>query len=182
MSRIFITGSSDGIGSLTAQALIKRGHEVYLHARNPQRAQDAASKAPGAKDCLVADLSSMAETKYLAKELNNLGPFDSIIHNAGLMSGGKSGKEGIPALFAVNTLAPYILTCSVNPPPKNYVFVSSGLHSGGSADLTGERLKSCGYGDSKLHDIMLAFAFAKRFGGKVPCNAVDPGLSTRYGA
>ena len=83
--KIFITGSADGLGSLAAQALVKKGHRVTLHARNAQRAQDAEKACPGADEALVADLSSLEETKQLANELNNRGPWDAIIHNAGVM-------------------------------------------------------------------------------------------------
>lgn len=182
MARIFITGSSDGLGSLTAKKLIQRGHQVVLHARNAKRADDANAACPGAEACLIADLTSTEETQKLAKEVNKLGPFDAVIHNAGLYRGvsGLKGKEGLPALFAVNTLAPYILTCLVRPPPKHLVFVSSGLHSGGDPSL--RDLRNCGYGDSKLHNILLAFAFARKWEGKVASNAMDPGwVPTKMG-
>ncbi len=84
MARIFITGSSDGLGLLTATDLIKKGHEVVVHARNEQRAQDILTKVNGAEDVLIADLSSIAETKKLAEKANALGTFEVVIHNAGL--------------------------------------------------------------------------------------------------
>jgi NAD(P)-dependent dehydrogenase (short-subunit alcohol dehydrogenase family) len=182
MAKIFITGSSDGLGLRTANALTKQGHRVYLHARNAQRAQDATTGCPAAESCLIADLSSTEETKTLASELNRLGPWDAIIHNAGLyrVASGMKGKEGLPALFAVNTLAPYMLTQLVDPPPKKMVFVSSQLHSGGSP---GSLMESCGYGDSKLHNIMLAFGYARRFEGQgIQSNSLDPGwVPTKMG-
>ncbi|KAI1780888.1 NAD(P)-binding protein [Hypoxylon cercidicola] len=183
MARIFITGSSDGLGLRSAQALTKRGHEVYLHARNSQRAQDARGACPDAKDVFVADLTSTEETKALAAKLNQTGPWDSIVHNAGLMHGVAhlKGKEGVPALFAVNTVAPYILTCLVDPPPKRYVFLSSGMHHGGDASL--RNLQGTTYSDSKLHNIMLSFYFARRLADKgVLSNALNPGwVPTKMG-
>ncbi|KAI1106466.1 hypothetical protein F4804DRAFT_300727 [Jackrogersella minutella] len=166
MARIFITGSSDGLGLRSAQALTKRGHDLYLHARNSQRAQDARAACPEAKDVFVADLTSTEETKSLATQLNQTGPWDAIVHNAGLMHGvaRAKGKEGIPALFAVNTLAPYILSSLVDPPPKRYVFVSSGMHHGGDASL--RSIQQATYSDSKLHNVLLAFGFARRFEDK----------------
>src|ERR1700750_2215707 len=111
MARIFVTGSSDGLGLLTAKDLVAKGHKVTLHARNESRAKDASSACPGAETVLIGDLSSMAETKRLAADANKLGKFDVVIHNAGLYRGGfRKTPEGLPALFAVNTLAPYILT------------------------------------------------------------------------
>ncbi|KAI1372236.1 NAD(P)-binding protein [Hypoxylon crocopeplum] len=176
MARIFITGSSDGLGLRSAQALAKRGHDVYLHARNSQRAQDARAACPGAKDVFIADLTSIEETKSLAAQLNQAGPWDAIVHNAGLMDGvaRPRGKEGLPALFAVNTLAPYIVASLVDPPPKRHVWLSSAMHRGGDSSL--RNIQQCSYSDSKLHDTMLAFWFARRLADKgVLSNALNPG-------
>ncbi|POS71258.1 short-chain dehydrogenase [Diaporthe helianthi] len=181
MARIFITGSSDGLGSLTAQRLIKQGHSVVLHARNAQRAADAKKACPGSDAVLVADLTSIEETKGLAAEANKLGPFDAVVHNAGLFTGFEkvTGKSGLPSLFTVNVLAPYILTALVEERPKRLVYVSSGLHEGGKTRL--DSLEGSLYADSKLHDIMLAKAFARRFRG-VESNSVDPGwVPTKMG-
>lgn len=191
MARILITGSSDGLGSLTARALAKRGHSVVLHARNEQRAQDARSACPEAETCVVADLTDVAQTKKLAEDVNKLGPFDAVIHNAGLFSGGyRKTKDGFPSVFVVNTLAPYILTCLIKPTPKRLVFVSSGLHNGGDPflqDITwtqrGERgfTDSQSYADTKLHNILLANAFARRF-PNTQSNSLDPGwIPTKMG-
>ena len=147
MSRIFVTGSSDGLGLLAAQQLVKDGHRVTLHARNAQRAKDAQASCPGAKGVLVGDLSSMKETKQLAADANKDGTFDCVIHNAGLLHGGyRKTDEGLPSLVAVNVMAPYILTCLMNR-PKRLVFLSSDSHLSGDAsvdDLTwqerGEKL------------------------------------------
>lgn len=180
MARIFITGSSDGLGSLTAQRLIKQGHSVVLHARNAQRAADAGAACPGSEAVLVADLTSIDETKTLAAEADKLGPFDCVMHNAGLFTGMErvKGKSGLPSLFAVNTLAPYLLTCLMER-PKRLVYVSSGMHRGGRPRL--DSLEGSVYADSKLHDIMLAKVFARRFKG-VESNAVDPGwVPTKMG-
>jgi NAD(P)-dependent dehydrogenase (short-subunit alcohol dehydrogenase family) len=117
MARILITGSSDGLGSIVAQKLISRGHSVVLHARNDQRAKDATAAAPGAEGVVTGDLSDISSTKSMAKQINDMGSFDCIIHNAGLYQGGfRKTSDGIPALAAVNTLAPYILTALVNKP------------------------------------------------------------------
>ncbi|KAI1076453.1 short chain dehydrogenase [Whalleya microplaca] len=183
MARIFITGSADGLGLRAAQALIKRGHEVTLHARSVARAADARAACPGAADVLVADLSSIAATKALAAELNARGPWDTIVHNAGLFLEGRTqpGEGELPPLFAVNTLAPYILSSLVSPPPRRLVFVSSQMHKGGDAGF--RDLRGANYSDSKLHDLVLAFWFARRFGdGGTLSNSVDPGwVATKMG-
>lgn len=81
MTKIFITGSTDGLGFLAAKRLINEGNEVVLHARNQQRAEEVMFKLPQAKNVVVGDLSSQTETKNLAKQINDLGSFDTIIHN-----------------------------------------------------------------------------------------------------
>lgn len=180
MARIFITGSSDGLGSRAANALVKRGHQVYLHGRNAQRASDAQQACPGAEGALIADLSSTEATKNLAKELNDKGPWDAIIHNAGVMRipSSSKGPEGLPTLFATNTLAPYMLACLVKP-PQQLVFLSSQLHQGGDASL--KNIQNCGYGDSKLHNTMMAFAFARKF-PSTEVSSLDPGwVQTKMG-
>lgn len=175
MARIFITGSSDGLGALTAQRLISRGHQVVLHARNAARAADAQKTTPGAAACLVGDLSSLPETKALAAAANEHGPFDCVMHNAAL----GSSQATAPALFRVNVLAPYVLTCLMDR-PKRLVYISSGLHRSGRPRL--ESLEGSGYGDTKLHDIMLAKAFARRWEGTVESNAANPGwVPTKMG-
>lgn len=183
MARIFITGSSDGLGSLAAKALVQRGHNVTLHARNSQRAKDASAACPGADGVLIADLSSTEAVKSLATQLNERGPWDAIIHNAGVMRvpSSSKGPEGIPTLFATNTLAPYMLACLVEPPAKRLVFLSSQMHHSGDPSL--KNIQECGYSDSKLHNTMMAFAFAKKMEGKgCLVNSIDPGwVKTKMG-
>lgn len=85
---------------------------------------------------LIADLSSMSQTKQLASDANKTGTFDTVIHNAGVgyQEGYKKTEDGIAHVFAVNALAPYVLTSLMNK-PKKLVYMSSGLHTGGSANL-----------------------------------------------
>src|SRR5439155_11153003 len=105
-------GSADGLGQSAAKALIAQGHQVVLHARNEKRGREALYKVPGAESVLTADLASIEETKQLAAKVNALGKFDAVIHNAGVYY--TSAKE----IFAVNTLAPYILTCLIQKPRR----------------------------------------------------------------
>jgi NAD(P)-dependent dehydrogenase (short-subunit alcohol dehydrogenase family) len=169
MSRIFITGSSDGLGQLAAKALIAQGHQVVLHARNEKRAQEALNKVPGAESVLTADLSNIEETKQLALKVNALGTFHAVIHNAGLYRA--SAKE----LFAVNTLAPYILTCLIQK-PKRLIYLSSDMHEGGHSKL--ESIKTnvsrITYSDTKLHVVMLCNAVARHW-SNVYANTLNPG-------
>jgi NAD(P)-dependent dehydrogenase (short-subunit alcohol dehydrogenase family) len=176
MARILITGSADGLGQMAANLLIRQGHHVVLHARNATRGREALKYAPGAERVLVGDLSNIDETTQLADDVNACGPFDAVIHNAGVYEA--SAKQ----IFAVNTLAPYILTCRIHK-PQRLIYLSSGLHLQGRARLDNFK-KDDGrirYSDSKLHVLMLAMEAARRWPG-VYSNAVDPGwVPTKMG-
>ncbi len=176
MTRIFITGSADGLGQLAASALVAQGHEVVLHARNRKRGYEALDKVPGAKTVLTADLSNIEETKQLAAEVNALGNLEAVIHNAGVYRA--SGEE----IFKVNTLAPYILTCLIER-PQRLIYLSSGMHLDGRSQLETLRTNVSGitYSDSKLHVLMLCKAVARKW-PEVYANAVDPGwVPTKMG-
>src|ERR1700761_1833918 len=119
MARVFITGSSDGLGLMAAQLLVEQGHSVGLHARNQQRADETQKKLPEAKEIAVGDLASIAQTRHVADQVNQLGTFDAVIHNAGI--GYREPKrivteDGLSHLLAVNTIAPYILTALIARP------------------------------------------------------------------
>lgn len=189
MSRIFITGSADGLGLMAARLLIEAGHDVLLHGRNEARAEAALNAAPGALGVVSGELSSIEQTVALAGEVNRLGRFDAVIHNAAV--GYQEPRriqttDGLPHVFAVNTLAPYILTALIEK-PRRLVYLSSGLHRQGDGtlrDLTWEQRPWQGtqaYSDSKLHDALLAFAVARRWPG-VYSNALEPGwVATKMG-
>ena len=176
MAKIFITGSADGLGQLAAKALVNLGHQVVLHARNTERGRQAMNKTPGAADVLIADLSNIEETKALASKANALGRFDAVIHNAGVYR--STAKE----IFAVNTLAPYILTCLIEK-PKRLIYLSSGMHLHGHSKLDSFKtdISRITYSDSKMHVVMLCMAIA-RIWPDVFSNGVDPGwVPTRMG-
>lgn len=188
MARIFITGSSDGIGQAGAKLLADNGHKVYLHARNADRAKQAQAAVPNAEGVVIGDLGSIEGTKKLAEEANKYGPFDSIIHNAGLGPSNSDTKtpDGIASTFAVNSLGPYILT-ALMPKPKRLLYLSSGLHNGGTGDFsditwTQRKWDSMqAYSDSKLHNIMLADAVARYWPDVQSCS-MDPGwIQTKMG-
>jgi NAD(P)-dependent dehydrogenase (short-subunit alcohol dehydrogenase family) len=84
MSRVFITGSSDGLGRMAAQLLVQQGHSVVLHARSEQRGKEALSSVPDAEDVVIGDLMTIAETRSVADQVNRLGSFDAVIHNAAI--------------------------------------------------------------------------------------------------
>jgi NAD(P)-dependent dehydrogenase (short-subunit alcohol dehydrogenase family) len=189
MARVFITGSSDGLGRMAAQLLVEQGHRVVLHAGNERRGQEALAAVPRAETVVVGDLNSIAQTHRIAEEINGLGSFDAVIHNAGVGYRERhriATEDGLPHVFAVNTLAPYILTALIHR-PKRLIYLSSGLHQSGDAslkDLSWESRPWQGqqaYSDTKFHDVLLAFAIARRWPG-VLSNAVDPGwVATKMG-
>ncbi len=86
MSRIFITGSTDGLGRAAASVLMSEGHDVVLHARTPERAAALSDLAPDAAGVVVGDLASAAQTRELADQVNGIGRMDAVIHNAGVLS------------------------------------------------------------------------------------------------
>jgi NAD(P)-dependent dehydrogenase (short-subunit alcohol dehydrogenase family) len=188
MSKVLITGSSDGLGLMAAQRLLAAGHEVILHARNQTRARDAQTAAPKAHGMVIGDLASIAETRGLADQANRLGRFDAVIHNAGVRDRERRIEtvDGLEHMFAINVLAPYLLTALIEQ-PKRLVYLSSGMHRGGDVDLTDLQWKrrrwngTQAYSDSKLFDAVLAFALARRWPA-VRSNAVDPGwVATKMG-
>src|SRR5689334_3487139 len=82
--RIFITGSTDGLGRAAAGALIGDGHDVVLHARSHERAATLSDLTADAAGVVIGDLSSAAETRELAGQVNQIGRMDAVIHNAGV--------------------------------------------------------------------------------------------------
>ena len=190
MPRVFVTGSADGLGLMAAKLLLEEDHEVLLHARNPQRAQHALEQTHGAPPVAIGDLSTLAGIRSVAEQVNAQGPFDAIIHNAavGYQERARAQTEdGLPHIFTVNTLAPYLLTALIHPRPARLVFLSSSLHAQGTPNLddplwstrpwNGQKA----YSDTKLHDTLLAFGIARRW-PQVLSNSVDPGwVATKMG-
>jgi NAD(P)-dependent dehydrogenase (short-subunit alcohol dehydrogenase family) len=189
MARVFITGSSDGLGRMAGELLQQQGHSVVLHARNAKRADDVRRQLPAAEAVVIGDLASLKQTRDVAEQVNALGTFDAVIHNAALgyqEPRRVETEDGLPQIFAVNTLAPYVLTALIAK-PKRLVYLSSGLHKQGDASLKDLVWKTRpwqgtqAYSDSKLHDVMLAFAVA-RLWPQVLSNALEPGwVPTKMG-
>ena len=189
MARVLVTGSSDGLGKMAAQLLIEQRHRVVIHARNEERGEQAKESVPGAEAVVVGDLASIRQTRKVAEQVNAFGRFDAVIHNAAVgyrESRRTATEDGLPHVFAVNTLAPYVLTALIER-PKRLVYLSSGLHQGGDSslkDLRWEQRSWQGqqaYSDTKFHDVLLAFAVA-RLWPDVLSNAVEPGwVATKMG-
>ena len=188
MARIFITGSTDGLGLANARTLLNEGHEVLLHARSKERAAALDELAPQAAGIVLGDLSSAVETRDLAEQVNAHGRMDAIIHNAGVYLSPKrvSTPEGHSRTLAVNVLAPYILTALIERPDR-LIYVSSGMHLGASGNLRDidwtERAwnASEAYSESKLHVSALSASVARHWPNLLS-NSVDPGwVPTKMG-
>ncbi|AJK50542.1 SDR family NAD(P)-dependent oxidoreductase [Burkholderia plantarii] len=188
MARIFITGSTDGLGLMAAQLLLEGGHRVVLHARDASRAGHVRRRLPGADAIVTGDLATLQAMREVAGQANALGRFDAVIHNVavGYREPRIETADGLPHVFAVNVLAPYVLTALMQRPGR-LVYLSSGMHRGTRAaldDLAWTRRRWSGaeaYAESKLHDVLLAFAVARRW-PEVLSNALEPGwVPTRMG-
>jgi NAD(P)-dependent dehydrogenase (short-subunit alcohol dehydrogenase family) len=188
MSRIFISGSSTGLGLMAAELLVSQHHQVVLHARNADRADDARRELPKADAVVIGDLETIAGAKDVAAQVNELGRFDAVIHNAavGYHEGHRLTADSLPHVFAINTLSAYILTALIER-PKRLVYLSSGLQHQADAnldDILWQKRRwngSQAYSESKLHDAMLAFAISRRW-PDVLSNSLEPGwVPTKMG-
>ena len=187
---ILITGSTDGIGLETASMLVSQGHHVLLHGRNPEKLATVEKKLSGLEgsgsvESFLADLSRMADvdtfTKTVAKQHAKL---DVLINNAGIFRTGKSiTDDGLDARFAVNTIAPYLITQRLLPlmgAPGRIINLSSAAQSPVNLDaLTGktrlsDELKA--YSQSKLAITAWSRAMAlSSKGDSTVIIAVNPG-------
>ncbi|TDN45485.1 short-subunit dehydrogenase [Curtobacterium flaccumfaciens] len=176
MSRILVTGSTDGLGRATADALLHAGHDVVVHARTPDRARAVADLVERGAALSVVDLADRDAVVAAARELDAGAPIDAVVHNAGVLS----GRSVIP----VNVVAPYLFTALLRTPTR-HVYLSSGMHRGGRPQLDGVDWDGGSatntYSDSKLFVTALTLAVAERRPG-VLSNAVDPGwVPTKMG-
>jgi NAD(P)-dependent dehydrogenase (short-subunit alcohol dehydrogenase family) len=189
MAKIFISGSSTGLGLMTGRLLVEQGHQVVLHGRNAARSSDARRQLPQALAVITGDLSTVRGARDVAEQVNRLGRFDAVVHNAGIgyrESKRAETEDGVPEVFATNVLAPFVLTALIERPAR-LVYLSSGMHQSAVADLDDlvwtrrHWSGATAYAESKLYDVLLAFAAARLWPG-VFANALEPGwVATRMG-
>ena len=189
MAKVFISGSSTGLGLMTGRLLVEQGHQVVLHGRSAARNADARRELPQALEVVTGDLSTIRGMREVAEQVNRLGGFDAVIHNAGIgyrEPERVETEDGVPQVFATNVLAPFVLTALIERPAR-LVYLSSGMHHSAIADLddlawTRRRWSgSAAYAESKLYDVLLAFAAARLWPGAF-ANALEPGwVPTRMG-
>jgi hypothetical protein len=154
---------------------------VAPHARNDVRAADVKKAAPQAEAVVVGDFSTIEAVKHVARQANALGPFDAVIHKRRCRVQGRRSRHQRRTAACVRHqhARPYVLTALIEQ-PKRLVYLSSGMHERAQPNLDDILWRkrrwdgSAAYAESKLHDVMLAFAVA-RLWPNVLSNAVAPG-------
>jgi retinol dehydrogenase-14 len=197
---VLVTGATGGIGKATAAGLATMGAHLAITGRDPARTESAAREirmsGGGRVDAFVADLSVQAEVRRLAEEvLKRLPGLDVLINNVGgYWNTRHVTVDGLERTFALNHLAPFLLTHLLMDRLKDngqarVVTVSSQAHRGGRIDfddLQGERSYSGAraYNQSKLANVLFTYELARRSAGTaVTANAVHPGVvRTSFGA
>jgi NAD(P)-dependent dehydrogenase (short-subunit alcohol dehydrogenase family) len=197
---VLITGATSGIGKATALGLATMGAHLAITGRDVGRIEAAGEEiraaGGGQVDLFIADLSSQSEVRRLVEEvLQTLSRIDVLINNAGgYWDTRHVTADGLERTFALNHLAPFLLTNLLldklkQSAPARVVTVSSNAHAMGRIDfndLQGERSYSAAraYNQSKLANVVFSYELARRLlATSVTANALHPGLvSTSFGA
>ena len=192
---VLVTGSTDGIGKETARRLARMGASVLVHGRSRERAEEAVFELRGETGdeelgLVVGDLSSMEEVRGMAGQVREAGRgrLDVLINNAGVVAEGRTKTEdGHELTFAVNHLAPFLLTNLLldelkGSAPSRVITVSSELHERARMNFDDPGLESDwgprkAYNQSKLANVLFTYELARRLGGTgVTANALHPGV------
>jgi retinol dehydrogenase-14 len=197
---VLVTGGTAGIGRATALGLATMGAHLAICGRDRERTEDTAGQiraaSGGQVDVFVADLSSQSEVRRLANEvLQRLARIDALVNNVGgYWNTRHVTADGLERTFALNHLAPYLLTNLLlgrlrQSAPARVVTVSSNAHAQGRIDfddLQGERSWSGAraYNQSKLANVLFTYELARRLpASAVTANALHPGVvRTSFGA
>lgn len=189
MKTILITGSTDGIGKLTALKLAKDGYKIYLHGRSEAKLNTVIDELKGASNNknikgFVADFSDLKAVKQMAEQIkNDVKKIDILINNAGIYKTNSSKtKDGLDIRIAVNYLAPFVLTENIisvlekGSEPRIVNLSSAAQSTVQKGVLTGDATvnDSESYAQSKLALTMWSFNFAKSHPNIVTI-AVNPG-------
>jgi retinol dehydrogenase-14 len=196
---VLITGGTGGIGKATALGLARMGAHVAITGRDRGRSDAAAREirsVGGQVDVFVADLSSQRQLRELAEKVLELLPeIDVLVNNVGgYWNTRHVTEDGCERTFAVNHLAPFLLTNLLlermqRRPGARVVTVSSNAHTAGRIDfddLQGERSYSGAraYNQSKLANVLFTYELARRLTAtSMTANALHPGVvRTAFGA
>jgi retinol dehydrogenase 14 len=198
---VLVTGGTGGIGKATAIGLAALGARVGITGRDQARTAAAAggiraATGSAAVDVFAADMSSQAEVRRLAAQVAATYPrLDVLVNNVGgFWAHRHVTADGLERTFALNHLAPFLLTnllldCLTASAPARIVTVSSGAHARGRIDfddLQGERNYSGqrAYSQSKLANVMFTYELARRLEGTgVTATVLHPGVvRTSFGA
>ncbi len=195
---VLVTGATSGIGKATALGLAAMGARVAITGRDRDRTLDTAREiratSGGPVDMFVADLSSQSEVRRLAAEFaQEVGRLDVLVNNVGgYWNTRHLTADGLERTFALNHLAPFLLTnllLDQLQPMGRVVTVSSNAQAMGRIDfedLQGSESYSGAraYNQSKLANVLFTYELARRLHGtSVTANALHPGVvSTAFGA
>ena len=198
---VLVTGGTGGIGKATAIGLAALGARVGITGRDPARTEAAAAgirATPGSPvvDAFAADMSVQAGVRRLAAQVLDTYPrLDVLVNNAGgFWAHRHVTADGLERTFALNHLAPFLLTSLLldrltTSAPARIITVSSGAHARGRIDfddLQGERNYSGqhAYSQSKLANVIFTYELARRLKGTgVTATVLHPGVvRTRFGA
>jgi retinol dehydrogenase 14 len=197
---VLVTGGTAGIGRATALGLARMGAHLAICGRDRESTEGAAGEiraaGGGQVEVFVADLSSQSQVRRLADEvLQRLSRIDVLVNNVGgYWNTRHVTADGLERTFALNHLAPFLLTNLLwdrlsNSAPARVVTVASNAHAQGRIDfddLQGERSYSGAraYSQSKLANVLFTYELARRLPAtSVTANALHPGLTrTSFGA
>ncbi|MEV4620723.1 SDR family oxidoreductase [Asanoa sp. NPDC049573] len=197
---VLVTGGSGGIGKATAIGLARSGARVWIVGRDLRRTEAAADEiraaGPRRVGVFVADLSSLAQVRQLADDVRQRLPRLNVLVNnvGGYWNTRQTTTDGLERTFALNHLAPFLLTNLLldrlrESAPARVVTVSSQAHANGRIDfddLQGVRDYSGAraYSKSKLANLLFTYELARRSPDlSVTANAVHPGVvNTSFGA
>ena len=190
---VLITGATAGIGRVTARELAAAGAHLLLVARNRQKAEQTRAwlkDVTGSKsvELIIADLSSLAQVRSAAEQAGSFGALNVLVNNVGAVFPRRTESvDGIEMTFALNHLAPFLLTTLLREAlrrgaPSRVVIVSSDAHLRATMnfdDLEGRRRYRtwAAYGQSKLANLLFSYELAKRLEGSgTTANALHPGF------
>lgn len=198
---VMVTGATDGIGKVTARALVEQGAQVIVVGRNRAKTEKTVTEIKqktghDTVDYLLADFASQAEIRQLASRFQaQYDRLDVLVNNAGtMMISRKETADHLETTFAVNHLGPFLLTNLLldlikASAPARIVNVSSDAHQGQALDFDDLQMTQgyqgmMAYGRSKLANLYFTYELARRLSGTgVTVNALHPGfVATNLGA